>query len=203
MRYFIFLTVLLFSATASADIEAQFFTGDGGDAEYDGVDVRVGDDRGKGKGEKSDVDSAVSIALAFTYPSGNGFQIGPRIGWFYFEPETDDDPKMEISIIDAGLWGRKSVKMSDTLGGFLGFGGGVSYGKHEVDVDSLPELTGYGYHIIVGAGIETEAEGMKISAGLYYTQHTFDELEGQKDSVEVTMKDATVSQVMLGGGFRF
>ena len=203
MRYLIFFFAALFATPAMADIELQFLLGSSGDAEFDKLEIKQGERNATVEGNDTDLESGVSVAAAFTFGKKDGFQLGPRIGLTFGEPDVDGGPEQKFRIIDGGIWLRRQTSLDKKFGAFFGLGGGASYAHLESDSDELPELTGFGFHALIGAGIQVELQSTTCTLGVYYSYHNIPEIEGKKDGRTVTMKDATISQVMVGGGFTF
>lgn len=117
---------------------------------------------------------------------------------------TLEDSDDELLAVDGGIWARYYQPVGENLFVWGGGAAGLSFGQRTDDDDSDNQVSGIGYHIVVGGGATFGlSKKLGLVGGLFYEYQGFPSLSGESGGIDVEFKDAEMSFLMLQAGVIF
>ncbi len=184
IRFLPLLILLASPAQARVGLDLQVWRGVSRDVDADGV-------------SREDIDAELGVMAHYEIGVG-GFRVGPRIS---YGSGDGDDTDNKYSALDIGGWIAKGIH-AGPVGLFFGGGLGFSSGTVEPKFGDA-ELSGVGWHFIAGGGLTVPVGRISLVGGLYYSRHSYDELEGGNNGVKFKLEDAEAEGFIFAGGVRF
>lgn len=190
-------------AIAQKALHVQALLGFDGKAEYDKVEV---DGQTLDRNGSDTLEGNFGLQVTYDQPAADQWRIGGRLA--FMTSETDDTNDV-VTTVDAGLWVRYVFSKGD-IKPFAAAGAGLTWVSFAPDEDGVPfevdSLTGFGWHIMGGLGVEVPAGGSAFTAGLYLSRQEAD-VEGEVTagalSADATYEDGLVSRFLLAVGMGF
>lgn len=171
------------------------------EADVDKVEVKQNGGTNKGDGDDEDVESNLGLLATVDFELQPNVRVGARGAFMVGE---GDDTEADYTTFDAGAFGRYMLSNGKTKP-FINGALGLTYAKAKVDAFqgfNEDEFTGFGWHLVVGGGVEAEVNGVNVIAMLNYSRQTAN-LEAEDSGTTVTFEDAVISRLLLSAGVTF
>jgi hypothetical protein len=161
--------------------------------------------KGRFADDSDDVEKNFGLFATYEFPVTSSITAGPRLG--FITGETDDS-EFTLRALDAGATSR--VFFNDgNWRGFASLSAGLTYGMVKdgeiglVELDA--DLSGIGYHVVAGVGVQGKIDApVGLMGGVYYSHHALPEVSGDANNVtDVVFSDIVVSRILLTAGITF
>ncbi|MEZ4470667.1 MAG: hypothetical protein R3F60_07695 [bacterium] len=148
--------------------------------------------------ESEKLESDFGLMGTVEFPLSRQLRLGGRLA---YEAADGADSKSAYSSVDAGVWARFVF----VPGKFEFFGAGalgLSYITLDPD-NSTTDLTGQGFHFLMGAGASYPvSRTARVIGGMYYSHHS-GEPEGEVAGQTVKVDNGVLSRILLTAGIMF
>ncbi len=138
---------------------------------------------------------------------GAVYEVNPGVrnvaagGRFFLSTGKLEDSDDELLSVDGGVWGRYYQPVGENLLAFGAGAAGLTYGQLTVDDDSDNQVSGIGYHIVLGGGLTYGlSNNLGFFGGLFYEYQGFPSLSGEYAGADLEFKDSEISFFLLTAG---
>jgi hypothetical protein len=149
----------------------------------------------------ADLKDNYGIAGTWETLLANRLWIGARVA-FFTSKSDDEDLNAKYHNFDVGVWGRYTFQVGP-VEPFVAAALGPSYATTDPE-DFDPEPSGFGYHLMVGAGASYPIlSGLDLYGGLFYLLQSYSELDDTSGGLKIEVEDVAFSRFLLTVGAMF